>query len=810
MTAIWVRLRAELRSRWRSWLALALLAGIAGGIVMAAAAAARRTDSAYPRFIRAQRAVDVAVIDRNPTALFSSLGLVEKLPEVADFERFDLFLAGIRTDEGLAVPILDSPLAATERGRLGWDLHKPKILKGRRPSRDRADEVSVGFLTAERFGLDIGSRLFVRLAVRSGEQLLEFQKVVEGSRDAWDFAAGPTVTLRVVGIEATPGGFPPLAPGQGPPLFLTPAFHDAYAVPSLTAAGSAIILKDESALEDFRRAAQEIMGPGQATFLTKPEHVSKIQRSVQLQVVAFWLIAGLIGFAAAVMISQALARQVFAEAGDYRTLAAIGMRRRQLWALAVGRAALMCGPATLSAGVVALLLSPATPIGLARIAEPDPGFQIDFPTVGIGGGVLVLTILGATAVSGWWAARAGAGTGSPSRQHTNRPLTALGSVLMLLRPPAVVLAGVRMALQPRGGAQYAVPVRSTITCASAGVAALVAALCFGTSLQHLVRTPELYGRRWDARVGSRALRDVSDEVVPRLRGNQAISEISEGTITEANIAGSAVGVLALDALSGAPFPVAIQGRAPESSDEILLGSRTFRAAQARIGETIDVRMGGASKRMRVVGRGVHPDIGDAGRFGEGAAMTYQALKALNPHAARNVFVVRFAPGADHDRTYRELQVTFSRIGLARGGPPTELAGFGRVANLPLLLAMSVALVGVGTMVHTLLTAVHRRRRDLAVLKTLGFVRRQVGWAVVWQATVLAVIILLIGLPIGLIGGGRAWAMFAGRLGVRPEAVLPVSAVFLIVPSTLLVANLVAAVPARMAAATHPGAELSTE
>ncbi|MDQ4071064.1 MAG: ABC transporter permease, partial [Actinomycetota bacterium] len=666
---------------------------------MAAAAGARRTESAYPRFLEAQRAVDIAVIDRNPLTAATKLDAVEKLPEVAEFERFDLFLGAIRTDRGLAVPILDSPPAATADGRLGSALHKPKILRGRRPSPERVDEVSVGFLTAERFGLDVGSELILRLALRTLDQLLAFQQVVQGSRDAWDFAAGPTVALRVVGIEAMPGGFPPLAPGQGPPLFLTPAFHQSYSEGTLTAAGTAIILKDESTLGGFRDAAERIMGPGGATFLTKPEHASKIQRATHLQVVGLSLMAGLTGFAALVILSQAFARQVFAESADYPTLAAIGMTRRQLWGLGVARAALLCGPAALCAIAVAVLLSPATPIGLARIAEPDPGFRVDVPVVAIGVPVLIVAILLTTSLPAWLAAKTTRATSSGSARTPLQPLTALGSMLMLLRPPAVVLAGIRMALQPRGRDRDAVPVRSTITCASAGVAALAAAVLFGTSLQHLVRTPELYGQRWDTRIGSRAIRDISDDVVPLLHGNPAISEISEGTITEANIGGQVVGVLAVDSLQGQPFAVAIEGRAPHSADEILLGSRTFRQVKARIGDRIDVRMGDSSRSMAIVGRGVHPDVGDSGRFGEGVAMTFQGLKALNPGAARNVFLVRFSPRVDRDQTYGELQETFSRIGMARGGPPTELAGFGRSEDLPFLLAVLVAVVGAVTMVH---------------------------------------------------------------------------------------------------------------
>src|SRR6184192_2439209 len=61
MTAVLLRLRTELRSRWRTWVSLTLILGLFGGLVIAIAAGARRTDSAYPRFLEWSRAPDVAV-----------------------------------------------------------------------------------------------------------------------------------------------------------------------------------------------------------------------------------------------------------------------------------------------------------------------------------------------------------------------------------------------------------------------------------------------------------------------------------------------------------------------------------------------------------------------------------------------------------------------------------------------------------------------------------------------------------------------------------------------------------------------------
>jgi hypothetical protein len=54
--ALVMRARAELRLGLRWWLALALRMGVAGGVVLAAMAGGRRTDSAMARLEQSNRA----------------------------------------------------------------------------------------------------------------------------------------------------------------------------------------------------------------------------------------------------------------------------------------------------------------------------------------------------------------------------------------------------------------------------------------------------------------------------------------------------------------------------------------------------------------------------------------------------------------------------------------------------------------------------------------------------------------------------------------------------------------------------------
>jgi hypothetical protein len=104
--------------------------------------------------------------------------------------------------------------------------------------------------------------------------------------------------------------------------------------------------------------------------------------------------------------------------------------------------------------------------------------------------------------------------------------------------------------------------------------------------------------------------------------------------------------------------------------------------------------------------------------------------------------------------------------------PGDIKNYAAIRDTPLVLGAVLVLLAVGTLIHVLLTSVHRRRRDLAVLKTLGLVRSQVLRVVAWQATALAAAALLIGLPLGVLASRWAWALFAGRPESRPWPTSP--------------------------------------
>src|SRR5207248_8385919 len=124
--------------------------------------------------------------------------------------------------------------------------------------------------------------------------------------------------------------------------------------------------------------------------------------------------------------------------------------------------------------------------------------------------------------------------------------------------------------------------------------------------------------------------------------------------------------------------------------------------------------------------------------------------------------------------------------------PSDIQDYAALRATPLIVGAVLALLAVGTLAHVLLTGVRRRRRDLAVLKTLGLLRSQLLRVVSWQASALAAAALLVGLPVGLLAGRWAWALFAGSVGVAGTAEVPLPIVLAVIPVTLLVASLLAA------------------
>jgi ABC-type antimicrobial peptide transport system permease subunit len=141
--------------------------------------------------------------------------------------------------------------------------------------------------------------------------------------------------------------------------------------------------------------------------------------------------------------------------------------------------------------------------------------------------------------------------------------------------------------------------------------------------------------------------------------------------------------------------------------------------------------------------------------------------------------------------------------------PTSLINFGEAVNFPLIFGVMLAVFGAATLLHLLVVSVSRRRREIGLLKVLGFVNAQVASSVAWQSTTLAFVGIVIGVPLGVVVGQAVWRAFANNLGVVPISVVPVWLIAVLVAGVVVVANVIAVTPAFAATRSKPGELLRT-
>ena len=176
-----------------------------------------------------------------------------------------------------------------------------------------------------------------------------------------------------------------------------------------------------------------------------------------------------------------------------------------------------------------------------------------------------------------------------------------------------------------------------------------------------------------------------------------------------------------------------------------------------------------------------------------------------PEARQNVFLLRYRTGTDTGSETAHLRAALDPLPTRASGEPREVQALSDISGLPALLGGVLALLAAATLAHTLISSVRRRRRDLAVFRTMGFVRRQVWLSVFWQTDDAACRSRsLIGIPLGALLGRFAWNVFAEDLGAISEPQVAWLPFLLIVPAAFVLAGLVAAVPAWLAR-THPPA-----
>ena len=481
---------------------------------------------------------------------------------------------------------------------------------------------------------------------------------------------------------------------------------------------------------------------------------------------------------------------------------------------------------SLLAAVVSVALSPLSPLGPVRSVYPTRGISADWAVLGSG---LLVLIGGLGIIAAFVAYR-----GAPHRVARRERLVVHASSraaqgFAAAGLPVTGVVGVRMALEP-GGGRTAVPVRSALLGTGLAISLVVATVIFGSSLGTLVSHPSLYGWNWSymlSQVGSGG-GNVPPQAFALLAHDPDVAAYTGVSYFDGEIDGQGVPFL-IGENHPAVSPPILSGHTVEKKNQIVLGGATMAALHARVGGTVVFSYGAPKDapiyvpptRLTVVGIATMPAVGfasaisDHTSMGTGALLSDSALPTSFLHAmnaaAGRANLQRIAGAAN--RAFAAVPDgggsgdTIAVVGVQR---PAEIVNYRSIGATPTLLVSGLALGAVSGLALTLVASVRRRRRDLALLKSLGFTQRQLGAAVAWQATVNAVVGIAIGVPVGIIVGRWLWVLFARQIYAVPEPTVPVVPVILVAVGALVLANVVAAVPARIAARTPTALMLRAE
>jgi ABC-type lipoprotein release transport system permease subunit len=251
----------------------------------------------------------------------------------------------------------------------------------------------------------------------------------------------------------------------------------------------------------------------------------------------------------------------------------------------------------------------------------------------------------------------------------------------------------------------------------------------------------------------------------------------------------------------------LRGRLPAAASEIAIGPVTARRLHVGIGDTVTFTPKSHPNPLRVTGLIQPSPVGGSDLIGDGSMVTLAGLSRIAPDTKTSGAIVKLAQDAPADTTAR-IAKALGTIGAGPGDAPPSVVNIDRVRSIPFLIAAVVGALGLLSLTHQLLVAVRRRRVDLAVLRALGTSKRGTTWIIHIQATLVTLAVMVVAVPLGIAVGFTVFRPYVHHIGTRDDLVVPIGWSLAAAVGLIVLANLVAAVPASRARRTAPSRTLA--
>ena len=170
--------------------------------------------------------------------------------------------------------------------------------------------------------------------------------------------------------------------------------------------GTYVRLKPGTSRVTFARQVQRLAtkfpSTGGSVFVAdENQQAAGVEQAIRPEAIALGIFGLIAGLTTLLIVVQLVVRQLFAGAADFPILKAMGMTRVQFAVAGVVESSMVVFTGGMLAAVIAILASPLTPIGPARLAEPFPGFRVDLPVLGMGVVAIVALIAAIVAWPVW-------------------------------------------------------------------------------------------------------------------------------------------------------------------------------------------------------------------------------------------------------------------------------------------------------------------------------------------------------------------------------------------------------------------------
>ncbi|HXQ19427.1 MAG TPA: FtsX-like permease family protein [Acidimicrobiales bacterium] len=823
----WYRFAATWSRRWAGYLGVALVIGLVGGLAMGAVAGARRTQSSFPVYVASTNPPDLAGVIDFVSGLPGAAGLgydparvaaIEHLPHVGQIS----VLTGLNTipltsggaPRGVQAYPAQSGEGDGSPSTAGSGLDLPSVITGRLPNPARADEFAVSPITAQMFKLQVGEVVPFGVYTNAQTLLPNFGTArVTPYRRFTATLVGVVVNSQEViqdDIDTLNDFAFYFTPALTRPLLSCCTFYSAV---GMTVTGGSRYLP--AAQREVAALLPGGFNPPTAAPVAALE--AKAERAIKPESIALGVFGALAALAALLIGAQLIGRQLHFAADDLGILRALGAAPAVTAADGLIGALGAVAAGSLLAVAVAVGLSPLAPLGPVRPVYPFPGVAFDWTVLGSGFAILLVG-LGAVAV--WLGYRITPERADRRRARAGERRSHLAASAAAAGLPAPAVTGIRFALEP-GAGRNAVPVRSALLGAALAVVVVIGTVTFGASLNTLVSRPALYGWNWDYVLTAGQGNDIPGAQVRQLLdADHHVSSWSGISFDTVEIDGLTVPMIG-EAPGAAVAPPLLSGHGVDGPRQVVLGAVTLAELHKHLGDSVTVhtnRLGGA-KAARIVGTATLPTIGVGGNqhpeMGIGAVFDRSILPAVlsstgglpASEAGPNAVLVRLrdSSAAAFGSLQRIARATSnaadSGVLVLSVQRPAEIVDYRSMGTIPAFLGVGLALGAVVALGLTLVASVRRRRRELALLKTLGFTGRQLAATVAWQASVAVAIGTVVGVPLGIVVGRNLWNVFAREISVVPYPSVPVPLIVLIAVGALVLANVVAALPGWSAART---------